>query len=52
MPGKIIYCKDCASEKKKIEESGLMRFVSYQKLPGQEIIPDDLKQCKIKWIPK
>ena len=51
MTSKIIYCKDCASEKREIEGDGSMRVVAYKKIPGQEIIPENLRKCRIKWIP-
>jgi hypothetical protein len=49
MPSKIIYCKDCKKEKAAIELSGVLKVVSCNPLPEEQVKPADQRKCKIVW---
>lgn len=44
-----IYCKECDSKKREIEENGAFDVVSCDQLPDQENVPEDQRRCKIIW---
>ena len=52
MPSKVIKCKDCKSEKKKIEENGAFKVESCNPLDGEESKPKADQKCKIVWRAK
>ena len=44
-----ILCKECDSERNRIEGSGDGRVISCEPLPGEEDKPDNERRCKLVW---
>lgn len=44
-----ILCKNCESERQRIEGSGDGKVISCEPLPGEERKADDKRRCKLVW---
>ena len=44
-----IYCFECEERRRKIESSGLWKFIDCTPLPGQENKPERERLCTIRW---
>ena len=49
MPETTILCKDCESERQRIEESGVGNVISCEPISGQEDKPEEEKHCLLIW---